>query len=71
MHKNFNISPLLPVYLSVVDVGVKDKVSGRVAQSKVVLGQLGLAAVKSQLVTQEPALKKNKVNLIKILRKGD
>ena len=60
-----NIFPrCVGAYLSVVNVGVKDKVSGRVAQGKVVLCQLGLTAVESQLVTQEPALKKNQVNLL-------
>ena len=44
-------------YLSVVDVGVDDEVAGGVAESEVVLGELRLAGVKSQLVAQKPSLK--------------
>ena len=45
--------------LAVVDVRVDDEVAGGVTESKVVLGQLGLAGIESQLITQQPALKTN------------
>lgn len=44
--------------LSVVDVGVEDKVTGGVADAEVVLGDLGLGGVKGHLVSWENAKKK-------------
>jgi len=42
---------------------VDDEVAGGVTESKVVLGQLGLAGIESHLVTQQPALKKARISM--------